>query len=115
MQALASGYALGELLHRLNLQPDFAKFDSTGTPDAMINNFTRLYPTFKHLGVKLDSNVANALIRQEKGVATRLLYAIKRVRMLAETRELRAVADYLSDALSVVDRQMCLHCALQDC
>lgn len=79
MQGLASGYALGEILFKLGLQPDFDKFDSSGAPDAMINNFTRLHPTFKHLGIKLDSNVANALIREESGVAAQLLYNIRRV------------------------------------
>jgi hypothetical protein len=79
VQGLASGYALGEILSKLDLQPNFDKFDRSGTPDAMINNFTRLHPTFKHLGIKLESNVVNALIREERGVAAQLLYNIKRV------------------------------------
>jgi CH-like domain in sperm protein len=80
MQGMASGYALGELLAKLNLQPDFDRFDASGTPAAMINNFTRLHPTLKSLGVKFNSNTANALIRRDRGVALQLLYNIKRAR-----------------------------------
>lgn len=83
VQALASGYVLGELLSRLHLQPDFELFDASGTPDAMINNFTRLQPTLKSLGVRFNSNVANALIREDRGVALKVLYDIKRVRFCA--------------------------------
>ena len=42
LQAFASGFLFGELLARCNLQPDFAKFINKNTPDARINNFTRL-------------------------------------------------------------------------
>ena len=82
-QGLATGYVLGELLSRLNLQPDFEHFDASGTPDAMINNYTRLQPTLRALGVKFSSNVANALIREDRGVALKVLYDIKRVRARA--------------------------------
>ena len=41
-QAFASGFLFGELLARCNMQPDFAKFINKNTPDARINNFTRL-------------------------------------------------------------------------
>ena len=75
---MASGYLFGEILSKLSLQPDFPSFQSDGSPDAMINNFTRLHPTLKQLGVKFDSNVANALMREEKGTAAQLLYSIKR-------------------------------------
>jgi hypothetical protein len=34
-------------------------------------------PTFQKLGIPLDTRVANALIREEPGVAARLLYSIK--------------------------------------
>jgi hypothetical protein len=79
-QDLATGFVLGELLHKLNLQPDFDKFDNSGTPDALINNFTRLHPVLKEIGVKFDTRVAQSLIRQERGVASKVLYGIKRVR-----------------------------------
>jgi CH-like domain in sperm protein len=79
MQVLASGYVLGEVLAKLNMQPDFDEFEHAETPNAMLNNFMRLLPTLKSLGVKLDSHVANAIICQEHGVASALLYNIRRV------------------------------------
>lgn len=79
MQELASGYKLGQILNKLNLQPDFDQFDASGTPNAMINNFTRMQPTLKHLGIRLDSRRANSLMCEEKGVAAQLIYDIRAV------------------------------------
>ncbi|KXZ56759.1 hypothetical protein GPECTOR_1g684 [Gonium pectorale] len=73
----ASGYLFGQLFSKYNLQPDVEQFDGRGMPDAMINNYTRLQPTFNKLGIHMDTRVANMLIREESGVATRLLYSIK--------------------------------------
>ncbi|GIL73035.1 hypothetical protein Vretimale_4669 [Volvox reticuliferus] len=73
----ASGYLFGQLLNKYNLQPDVDHFDPKRMPDSMINNYTRLQPTFKKLGVPLDTRVVNMLIREEAGVAPRLLYSIK--------------------------------------
>lgn len=99
----------GQLLEHYSMQPDFDKFDVKRTPDAMINNFTRLQArakhvlpehvaatthgtaltpgpsrtvactqtTFQKLGVKFDSRTANAVMREEPGVALRLLYALR--------------------------------------
>ena len=41
-QSFASGFLFGEVMARCNLQPDFGKFVDKNTPDARINNFTRL-------------------------------------------------------------------------
>lgn len=41
-QDFASGYKFGQLLHFFQLQPDFDNFQATRSPDAMINNYTRL-------------------------------------------------------------------------
>ena len=84
------------------MQPDFDKFVDTRHPDAMVNNFTRLQvwymlfnliacyalifvvlcghhaqTTFLKLGVKFDTRTANSLMREEPGVAMRLLYSLK--------------------------------------
>ena len=40
---------------RCNLQPDFAKFSGKNTPDARINNYTRLQPSLGKIGVQLDT------------------------------------------------------------
>lgn len=34
-------------------------------------------PTFKRLGITMNTRVANSLMREEPGVALRLLYAVK--------------------------------------
>ncbi|CAG9461598.1 unnamed protein product [Pedinophyceae sp. YPF-701] len=73
----ATGYLLGELLARLDLQPDFEKFDPAETPDARINNFNRLQKSLKTLGISMDSRKANAIMTEEKGFVMRLLYQIK--------------------------------------
>lgn len=76
-QELASGYTLGRVMALLNMQPDFDKFDASGTPDARINNFTRLQASLSKLGIRLDSRAANSIMTEEKGVAARLLYTVK--------------------------------------
>ena len=72
-----SGYTFGQLLHKANLQPDFKQFTNAETPDAVINNFTRLQPTFTKLEIQVSIKNAKQIIRREKGVASRLLYSIK--------------------------------------
>ena len=42
MQHFANGYWLGEMLSKLNLQPDFDRFEDRRTPDAMLKNYARL-------------------------------------------------------------------------
>lgn len=42
MQHFANGYWLGEMLSKLNLQPDFDHFEDRRTPDAMLKNYARL-------------------------------------------------------------------------
>ena len=42
MQHFANGFWLGEMLSKLNLQPDFDRFEDRRTPDAMLKNFARL-------------------------------------------------------------------------
>lgn len=36
-----------------------------------------MQPTFKRLNIQFDTRMANALMREDAGVALRLLYAIK--------------------------------------
>ena len=42
MQHFANGYWLGEMLSKLNLQPDFHRFEDRRTPDVMLKNYARL-------------------------------------------------------------------------
>jgi len=73
----ANGYMFGQLLHHYNMQPDFDKFEDRRAPESMVNNYTRLQPTFMRLNVPFDTRVANSLMREESGMALRLLYSIK--------------------------------------
>jgi hypothetical protein len=75
----ASGFLFGEVLARCNLQGDFGKFVNKNTPDARINNFTRLQPTLWKLGVPLDARAVTSIVREEKGVAAKLLVHLKSV------------------------------------
>jgi hypothetical protein len=128
VQDFANGFLWGRLFSHFQLQPDFDKFDDKRTPDAMVNNFTRLQvcglggssstttswsrvrvmhaiscrirttekadtdhmatqsllhiygnpqPTFKRLGIAMNTRVANSMMREEPGVAMRLLYSVK--------------------------------------
>lgn len=79
LQEFSTGYKLGQVLAKLNLQPDFEMFQQQPTPEAMINNFTRLQPTLKSLGIKFDTRRANALVREDKGAASQLLNEIRSV------------------------------------
>eukprot|EP00955_Chlamydomonas_euryale_P065098 359155-Chlamydomonas_euryale.AAC.2 len=105
-QDFASGFAFGKVMQTYGMQPDFDKFEMKRSPDAMVNNYTRLQvrpmpphcatsllrsrlsciaryvvarlqASFQKLGVKFDSRTANALMREEPGVALRLLYSLK--------------------------------------
>ena len=42
MQHFANGYWLGEMLSKLNLQPDFDRFEDRRTPEVMLKNYARL-------------------------------------------------------------------------
>ncbi|KAK1948196.1 Sperm flagellar protein 2 [Phytophthora citrophthora] len=73
----ASGYLLGEILHRLNHQHNFTDFMRSSSADAKILNFCLLEPTLRNLNVKFDANVAAAIMNENKNAAANLLYQIK--------------------------------------
>uniref|UniRef100_A0A3B1J331 Calponin-homology (CH) domain-containing protein n=1 Tax=Astyanax mexicanus TaxID=7994 RepID=A0A3B1J331_ASTMX len=72
----SSGYLLGEILSRYQLQDDFQHFTKNGTGNAKLNNFTRLEPSLLLLGVAFDLGVAKSVMRGQPGAATRLLYQL---------------------------------------
>lgn len=77
----ASGYLLGELLHRYDLQDDFtSSFSNAATPEAAIRNYTLVEKTLADkLGIRLSSNFVRDLIVGKSGCAAQLLYQIKTV------------------------------------
>ncbi len=44
---------------------------------AKIDNFTKLQPTFRNLNIKFDSKMIDGIMKEERGVALRLLYQLK--------------------------------------
>ncbi|XP_072272687.1 sperm flagellar protein 2 isoform X2 [Pyxicephalus adspersus] len=72
----ATGYLIGEVLHRYQLQDDFDHFSQSRAANAKLNNFTRVEPTLQLLGIPFDQNVAQNIMSEQHGAATRLLYQL---------------------------------------
>ncbi|XP_059193847.1 sperm flagellar protein 2 isoform X2 [Centropristis striata] len=72
----SSGYLIGEVLHKYQLQNDFSMFMKKDTSISRLNNFTRIEPTLQLLGISFDINTAQDLMQEKQGVATRLLYQL---------------------------------------
>ncbi|KAM4051682.1 sperm flagellar protein 2 isoform 2-T2 [Anomaloglossus baeobatrachus] len=71
-----SGYLIGEVLHKYELQNDFDKFSQNRTATSKLNNFTRVEPTLQLLSIPFDQNVAQNIMSEQHGAATRLLYQL---------------------------------------
>ncbi|XP_074493462.1 sperm flagellar protein 2 isoform X1 [Sebastes fasciatus] len=72
----SSGYLIGEVLHKYQLQNDFSLFMKNDNSISRLNNFTRVEPTLQLLGISFDINTAQDLMQEKQGVATRLLYQL---------------------------------------
>ncbi|KAA0717472.1 Sperm flagellar protein 2 [Triplophysa tibetana] len=72
----ANGFLIGEILKRFELQDDFHLFSKHSTPNAKLNNFTRLEPTLHLLGVPFDLSMARAVMMGRQGAVTNLLYQL---------------------------------------
>ncbi|XP_042344383.1 sperm flagellar protein 2 [Plectropomus leopardus] len=72
----SSGYLIGEVLHKYQLQNDFSMFMKKDTSISRLNNFTRIEPTLRLLGISFDINTAQDLMQEKPGVATCLLYQL---------------------------------------
>ncbi|KAF7660826.1 hypothetical protein LDENG_00274520 [Lucifuga dentata] len=72
----SSGYLIGEVLHKHQLQDDFKMFTKSNTSVAKRNNFTRIEPTLQLLGITFDTTTMQGLIQEQQGVAKRLLYQL---------------------------------------
>ncbi|NXA32436.1 SPEF2 protein, partial [Eudromia elegans] len=77
----STGYLLGELLHKYELQDDFNQFSQSRSAknlvaNAKLNNFSRLEPTLQLLGVQFNENVAQDIMTGQHGAATKLLYQL---------------------------------------
>ncbi|KAJ7335057.1 hypothetical protein JRQ81_012998, partial [Phrynocephalus forsythii] len=72
----ASGYLIGELLNKFELQDDFDQFSQNRLASAKLNNFSRMEPTLQLLGVQFDQNVARNIMTEQPGAATKLIYQL---------------------------------------
>uniref|UniRef100_A0A3B5LPM4 Calponin-homology (CH) domain-containing protein n=1 Tax=Xiphophorus couchianus TaxID=32473 RepID=A0A3B5LPM4_9TELE len=72
----SNGYLFGEILHKYQMQEDFNMFLKSDSSDAKTNNFSRLEPTIKRLGVSFNKSTAQDLMQKKHGVATNLLYQL---------------------------------------
>uniref|UniRef100_A0AAQ5XWE8 Calponin-homology (CH) domain-containing protein n=1 Tax=Amphiprion ocellaris TaxID=80972 RepID=A0AAQ5XWE8_AMPOC len=72
----SSGYLIGEVLHKYQLQKDFSMFMKKDTSISKVNNFTRIEPTLKLLGMSFDINTAQDLMQEKQGAATHLLHQL---------------------------------------
>ncbi|XP_058535993.1 sperm flagellar protein 2 isoform X1 [Ochotona princeps] len=75
-KVFSTGYLIGEVLHRFQLQDDFSEFSESRVSTAKLNNFSRLEPTLHLLGVQFDQNVAQNIITEKPGAATKLVYQL---------------------------------------
>jgi hypothetical protein len=73
----ASGYLFGEILYRLNQQPNFSDFVTNPSSDGKIINFCLLEPSMRALNIKFDSKVATRIMNETSGIAANVLYQIK--------------------------------------
>jgi hypothetical protein len=77
---MANGYLIGEILVRHGLLPGHAPLDSLQdkeSPNAKISNFGMVQQALLDLGVKFDSQIANSIMTEKKGVATNLCYQLR--------------------------------------
>uniref|UniRef100_A0A8C8VQB0 Sperm flagellar 2 n=1 Tax=Pelusios castaneus TaxID=367368 RepID=A0A8C8VQB0_9SAUR len=72
----STGYLIGEILHKYELQDDFNQFSQSRVANSKLNNFSRLEPTLQLLGVQFDQNEAQNIMTEQHGAATRLLYQL---------------------------------------
>nr|AAD56310.1 KPL2 [Rattus norvegicus] len=75
-KTFSNGYLIGEVLFKFELQSDFSEFSESRVSTAKLNNFSRLQPTLHLLGVQFDQNVAQSIITEKPGAATKLLYQL---------------------------------------
>ncbi|XP_023567802.1 sperm flagellar protein 2 isoform X2 [Octodon degus] len=75
-KAFSSGYLVGEILHKFELQDDFSEFSDSRILAARLSNFSRVEPTLHLLGVQFDKNMAQSIITEKPGAATKLLYQL---------------------------------------
>ena len=73
----ANGYLIAAILYKYNQQQNLDQFVDKHTANSMINNWCKLEPTFRNLGLKLRSMTAHAVMTCKPGAALGVLYKLK--------------------------------------
>lgn len=76
-ETFRDGYLFGEILAKYNQQDDFAEFSSKGTPLVALNNFRRLEPSMRKIGVQFNSRTVEDIMKVNDKVVKTLLYEMK--------------------------------------
>ena len=76
-EAFRNGYLYGEILAKYNQQNDFDQFVDKEAPLAALNNFQKLEPTMKKIGVQFNSRIVQEIMQANDKVVKTLLYEMK--------------------------------------
>eukprot|EP01029_Cantina_marsupialis_P031022 TRINITY_DN8703_c0_g1_i2.p1 TRINITY_DN8703_c0_g1~~TRINITY_DN8703_c0_g1_i2.p1 ORF type:complete len:896 (+),score=278.40 TRINITY_DN8703_c0_g1_i2:111-2798(+) len=76
-EIFTDGYYFGEILYKFNQQLDFKKFSHKGNAVAKIENFSRLAPTFRRMGIKFNATLCKRVMEEDSELIIRILYEIK--------------------------------------
>ncbi len=76
-ESFRNGYLFGELLAKFNQQSDFNQFTDKESPLSCLNNFQRLEPTMKKIGVGFNSRIVQKIMEGDNKTIKALLYELK--------------------------------------
>ncbi|CAL9693112.1 unnamed protein product [Knipowitschia caucasica] len=72
----ATGYLIGEILHKYHLQNDLNLFHKDDRKSSKANNFSLLKPTLQMIGVTLDDTTARELMEGKQDVTLNFIYEL---------------------------------------
>ena len=72
-----NGFLIAEILHKYNQQQDMSQYVNNNSSHSMINNWCRLEPALRNIGLLLSSKVANEIMTAKHGAILALLYKMK--------------------------------------
>jgi len=69
----SNGYLFGELLFKFTQIDNLLLFRDKNDRSSVVNNWCKLEPVLKALGVKFNTIMINSIIKKDKGFSLRLL------------------------------------------
>lgn len=61
-------------MYKFNQQSDFEQFSTKNATSHYVMNFEKLEPTLRALKINFNSKTVEQILKQERGVALRVLY-----------------------------------------